>query len=58
MPPTGDFEIGMSTNYENVFDIVTEEWPGGKGGSYIDMLLMTENGLEVLSKLDRRLSVV
>ena len=53
-----DFEVGMTTNYENVFDIVIEDWPGGKGGSYIEMLLMTEHGLEILSKLDRRLIVV
>lgn len=53
-----NFEAGMTTNYENVFDIVTQDWPGGKGGSYIEMLLMTENGLEVLSKLDRRLIIV
>jgi hypothetical protein len=48
----------MSTNYENVVDIVTEDWPGGRGGSYIDMLLMTENGLEIMSKLERRLVIV
>ncbi len=53
-----DFEVGMTTNYENVFDIVIEDWPGGKGGSYIEMLLMTEHGLEILSQLDRRLIVV
>ena len=53
-----NFEVGMTTNYENVFDIVSEVWPGGKGGSYIEMLLMTEDGLEVLSALDRRLVVV
>lgn len=53
-----DFEVGMTTNYENVFDIVMEDWPGGKGGSYIDMLLMTPSGLEILSRLDRRMIVV
>ncbi len=53
-----DFEPGMTTNYENVFDIVMEDWPGGNGGSYIDMLLMTPNGLEILSKLDRKMIVV
>ena len=53
-----NFEVGMTTNYENVFDIVEEEWPGGKGGSYIEMLLMTEDGLEILSKLDRHMIVV
>ena len=53
-----DFEPGMTTNYENVFDIVMEDWPGGNGGSYIDMLLMTRSGLEILSKLDRKMIVV
>ena len=53
-----DFEVGMTTNYENVFDIIIEDWPGGKGGSYIEMLLMTDQGLEILSKLDRQLIVV
>lgn len=55
---TLNFEVGMTTNYENVFDIVSEDWPGGKGGSYIEMLLMTQSGLEVLSKLDRRMIIV
>jgi len=41
-----------------VFDIVIEDWPGGKGGSYIEMLLMTGQGLEIMSKLDRQLIVV
>ena len=53
-----NFEVGMTTNYENVFDIVIEDWPGGKGGSYIEMLLMTDSGLEILSKLDRKMIVV
>lgn len=52
------FEPGMVTNYEDTFDIVHEEWPGGRGAAYIDTLLMTENGLEVLSKVERTLIVV
>ena len=32
--------------------------PNGKGGSYIEMLLMTGHGLEILSRLDRRLIVI
>ena len=55
---TLDFEVGVTTNYEKVFDIVTQDWPGGKGGSYIEVLLMTHTGLEVLSKLDRRMIIV
>ena len=28
------------------------------GGNYIESLLMTDSGLEILSKLDRRLTVL
>ena len=28
-----DFEVGMTTNYENVFDIVIEDWQGAKAGA-------------------------
>ena len=46
----------MMTNYENVFDI--KGWPGGSCISYIDMLEMTEIGIEALSHLPRTLTVV
>ena len=45
---------GMVFNLENQFD-VWEDWPGGSGCAYIESLLVTENGLEVLSKLPRTL---
>jgi Xaa-Pro aminopeptidase len=45
---------GMVFNYENQFD-VWENWDGGSGAAYIETLLVTEKGLEVLSKLPRTL---
>lgn len=53
-----DFVPGLVMNYENVFDITQEDWPGGKGGSFIETLLMTENGIEVLSKIPRTMIVL
>jgi Xaa-Pro dipeptidase len=50
-------EPGMVFNLENQFD-VWENWPGGSGCAYIESLLATENGLEVLSKLPRTLVAV
>jgi Xaa-Pro aminopeptidase len=43
---------GMVFNYENQFD-VWEDWPGGTGSAFIESFLVTENGLELLSKLPR-----
>ncbi len=51
-----NFEPGVVVNFENQFD-VWENWPGGSGAAYIDTLLMTESGLEVLSMLPRNLVV-
>ena len=48
---------GIVFNLENQFD-VWEDWPGGSGCAYIETLLVTESGLEVLSKLPRHLVVV
>ncbi len=45
---------GMVFNLENQFD-VWEDWPGGSGCAYIESLLVTENGLEVLSEVPRTL---
>jgi Xaa-Pro aminopeptidase len=50
-------EPGMVFNLENQFD-VWENWPGGSGAAYIETLLATEDGLEVLSKHPRTLVVV
>lgn len=51
-----DFEMkpGMVFNFEGQFDD-TENWAGGSGVAYIDSLLVTETGLEVLSSLPRTL---
>ncbi len=48
---------GMVFNLENQFD-VWEDWPGGSGCAYIETFLVTENGLEVLSKLPRTIVAV
>ncbi len=50
-------EPGMVFNLENQFD-VWENWPGGSGCAYIETLLVTERGLEVLSGLPRTLVTV
>jgi Xaa-Pro aminopeptidase len=50
-------EPGIVFNLENQFD-VWEDWPGGSGAAYIESFLVTENGLEVLSKLPRNIVVV
>jgi Xaa-Pro aminopeptidase len=48
---------GMVFNYENQFD-VWEDWPGGSGAAYIETLLVTDRGLELLSRLPRHLVTV
>ena len=48
---------GMVFNLENQFD-VWENWPGGSGCAYIESLLVTDKGLEVLSTLPRTLVTV
>lgn len=48
------FEPGVVTNYENLFDFPEEGW----GGGFIDTILMTDTGLEVLSKLPREHTVI
>ncbi len=47
-------EPGIVFNYENQFDVF-EGWPGGTGTAYIETFLVTEDGLELLSKLPRNL---
>ncbi|MEE2980650.1 MAG: Xaa-Pro peptidase family protein, partial [Pseudomonadota bacterium] len=53
-PDDRPLETGMVFNLENQFD-VWEDWPGGSGAAYIETFLMTDSGLEVLSKLPRNL---
>jgi len=55
--PDQPLQPGMVFNYENQFD-VWEDWPGGSGAAYIETLLVTDRGLEVLSKLPRHLVTV
>ena len=55
--PDRALEPGMFFNLENQFD-VWEDWPGGSGAAYIETLMVTENGLEVMSKHPRTLVVV
>ena len=55
--PDRAIEPGMVFNLENQFD-VWENWPGGSGCAYIESLLVTDNGLEVLSTLPRTLVTV
>ena len=45
-------EPGLVFNYENQFD-VWEGWPGGTGCNFIETLLVTSGGLELLSRLPR-----
>lgn len=55
--PDSGLTPGMVFNMENQFD-VWEDWPGGSGAAYIETFLVTDDGLEVLSKLPRNLVVV
>ena len=55
--PDRVLEPGIVFNLENQFD-VWEDWPGGSGCAYIESLLVTESGLEVLSRHPRHLVVV
>ena len=45
-------EPGVIFNFENQFD-VWEDWPGGTGCAWIESFLVTENGIELMSKLPR-----
>ena len=55
--PDQPLQPGMVFNYENQFD-VWENWPGGSGAAYIETLVVTETGLEILSALPRDLVAV
>ncbi|MDA0218246.1 MAG: Xaa-Pro peptidase family protein [Proteobacteria bacterium] len=45
-------EPGLVFNYENQFDI-WEDWPGGTGCNFIETFMVTEDGVELLSRLPR-----
>jgi Xaa-Pro aminopeptidase len=52
--PTPSLEPGIVLNFENQYDVF-EGWPGGTGLGYIDTLLVTETGIEVLSDMPRNI---
>jgi Xaa-Pro aminopeptidase len=52
--PTPNLEPGIVLNFENQYDVF-EGWPGGTGLGYIDTLLVTETGIEVLSDMPRNI---
>ncbi|MFP6740979.1 MAG: M24 family metallopeptidase, partial [Alphaproteobacteria bacterium] len=56
--PTLVYQPGMVSNYENVFDLGGKDWGGSAGVAYIDSILMTESGLEIMSAFPRTLTVV
>jgi Xaa-Pro aminopeptidase len=45
-------EPGVIFNFENQFD-VWDDWPGGTGCAWIESFLVTEDGIEIMSKLPR-----
>lgn len=45
-------EPGIIFNFENQFDVL-DGWPGGTGCAWIESFLVTETGLEVMSRLPR-----
>ena len=57
---TARYDPGMITNYENLFTVLDADpgWKGGTGGGFIETILMTDTGIEVLSGLDRNVTVI
>ena len=55
---TARYDPGMITNYENLFTVLDPGWTGGTGGGFIETILMTDEGLKVLSKLERNVMVI
>ena len=57
---TARYDPGMITNYENLYTVLDADpgWKGGTGGGFIETILMTDSGLETLSKLDRNVTVI
>ena len=52
------YDVGMVTNFEMLFTPGDDDWRGGSGGGFIDTVLMTDRGLEVLSGMDRAIRSV
>ena len=52
-----NYHPGMATNFEMLFK-AGADWRGGAGGGFIETMVMTSEGLEVLSSLARAITVV
>lgn len=50
------YDPGMTTNFEMLFK-AGPDWRGGAGGGFIETVLMTPDGLEILSSLPRQITV-
>ena len=55
-PPPLDPRLVM--NFENQYDAYTENWDSAPGCGLIDTLLMTKDGLEILTPMSRKLEQV
>ena len=55
--PVPVLEPGIIINYEVQFDVF-EGWPGGTGAAYIDSLLVTDRGIDVLTDMPRTIVMV
>ena len=51
-----NYDVGMTTNFEMLFRSGAD-WRGGAGGGFIDTVLMTDTGIEVLSARRRDIVV-
>jgi Xaa-Pro aminopeptidase len=51
-PEKPTIQPGLVFNYENQFD-VWDGWPGGTGCNFIESIIVTEDGPELLSRLPR-----
>lgn len=52
-----DFKIGTVTTYEHLFDVPQFGWPGGESVAFNDTIVMGEEGLRVISRLDQGIVV-
>jgi len=53
--PPPDLEPGLVMNFENQYDVFTENWSSAPGAGLIDTLLMGESSLEIVTPLSRKL---
>ena len=53
--PSPPLSPGLVMNFENQYDTYKENWRGAPGAGLIDTLLMTDDTLEILTPLSRKL---